>query len=132
MSANHSNDRNTKNPLEWVVFGISSLLVLGVIGFLSWNIIASDDKPATFEIEIGSTTSTPDSSVIQVKVTNSGSHTAAEVNVAVLARYPSGEKETTLTIDFIPRGGTRDGYAVFEGAGKPDAITARVLGYIEP
>lgn len=132
MNTKNPHDRNTKNPLEWVVFAISSLLVLGVIGFLIWNITASDGKPAAFAISIGPTTSTSDSSVIQIKVTNSGSNTAAEVNVAVLARYPSGDRETTLTIDFIPRGGTREGYAVFEGPGKPDAITARVLGYIEP
>ena len=67
-----------------------------------------------------------------MKVSNSGSRTAAEVTIAVVARYPYGEKKATFTIDFIPRGGTRDGYAVFEGSGKPDAITARVLGYIEP
>lgn len=125
-------DRNTKNPLEWVVFAISALLVAGVIGFLGWNIFSSDDKPAAFRIEIGSVTVLPESSVVQVKVTNIGSRTAAEVNLSILARYPAGEKEAGLTIDFIPRGGTRDGYAVFEGMGKPEDVTARVLGYIEP
>lgn len=127
-----SNDHNTKNPLEWAVFAFSSLLVAGVLGFLVWNILSSDDKPAAFHIEIGSVTTLPESSVVQIRVTNTGSQTAAEVNLLIMARYPTGEKEAGLTIDFIPRGGTRDGYAVFQGAGKPEDITARVLGYIEP
>ena len=125
-------DRNAKNVLEWVVFAISSLLVAGVVGFLVWNTLAGNGRPMDFRIEIGSVTTLPESSVVQVKVTNTGSRTAAEVNLSIIARYPGGEKETGLTIDFIPRGGTRDGYAVFQGQGTPEDITARVQGYIEP
>ena len=131
MSAK-SKDRNAKNVLEWVVFAISSLLVAGVVGFLVWSTLAGNGKLAAFNIEIGSVTTLPESSVVQVKVTNTGSQTAAEVNLSIVARYPGGEKETGLTIDFIPRGGTRDGYAVFQGQGTPEDITARVQGYIEP
>ncbi|RYD38214.1 MAG: hypothetical protein EOP87_01995 [Verrucomicrobiaceae bacterium] len=132
MNTTSDDDRNTKNPLEWAVFGLSLVLVAGVVAFLAWSSIAMEDRPAAFRVETGDAIRVSGSTVVPVHITNTGSTTAAEVNVSVTARYASGEKESTLTIDFIPRGGSRDAHAVFAGMEKPSSVTARVTGYIEP
>lgn len=132
MNAKSKESRNTKNPLEWSVFGLSFLLVAGVVAFLGWSAIVSEDRPAAFQVETDSPIPVSGSTVVPIRITNTGSATAAEVTVAITVRYPSGEKESTLTIDFVPRGGTRHARVVFEGPETPIVITARVAGYIEP
>jgi uncharacterized protein (TIGR02588 family) len=132
MSKESHAGRNTKNPLEWAVFGTSLLLVAGVIAFLGWSAFALEDMPAAFKVKTGGPIQVSGTTVVPVHITNTGSITAAEVNVVVAARYSSGERESTLTIDFIPRGGSREAHAVFAGVERPTTVTARVAGYIEP
>ena len=132
MSSESNDDRNTKNPLEWAVFGTSALLVAGVVAFLGWTAITLEDKPAAFHMETGDAIQVSGNTVVPVRITNTGSTTAAEVTVVVTASYASGEKECTLTIDFIPRGGSRDAHVVFGGTEQPSTLTHRVTGYIEP
>ncbi len=133
MSTDPDNEHNGKNPLEWTVFTLSGLLVAGVVAFLIWNVIALEERPASFEIEIGGIVQSDGSSMVPLKVKNTGSATAAEVTVTVTARHAAGrEEESILTIDFIPRGGTREARAVFQGPEKPLSVSARVGGYIEP
>lgn len=132
MNAKSKDSRNTKNPLEWLVFGLSFLLVAGVVAFLGWSAITSEDRPAAFQVETDSPIQVSGSIVVPIRVKNTGSTTAAEVTVAITARYASSEKESTLTIDFVPHGGTRHARAIFDGPETPVGITARVAGYVEP
>lgn len=132
MNAARQESRNTKNPLEWAVFSLSSVLVAGVLGFLLWSSISLGESPSSFVLKSGTIRYANESTIIPIHITNSGSATAAEVNVSVIASYPAGDRESTLTLDFVPRGGSRDGYAIFPGTEKPSAVSARVIGYIEP
>ncbi|WAC21466.1 hypothetical protein OVA24_08710 [Luteolibacter sp. SL250] len=132
MNTKSKDSRNTKNPLEWAVFGLSSLLVAGVIVFLGWSAITLEDRPAAFRVDPGDAIRTSGTTVVPVHITNTGSTTAAEVTVVVGADFASGGKESTLTIDFIPRGGSREVRAVFTGTEMPTTVTARVAGYVEP
>ncbi|MBX3742951.1 MAG: hypothetical protein KF712_18345 [Akkermansiaceae bacterium] len=132
MSTKSNDGRNTKNPLEWAVFGISVLLVAGMVAFLGWDAFALEDGPAAFHVKTGDAMQVSGTTVVPVHITNTGSTTAAEVMVVVTAGFASGEKESTLTIDFIPRGGSREARAVFAGTEQPTALAARVAGYIEP
>lgn len=128
-----SNDScNTKNLLEWSVFSLSLLLVAGVVAFLGWSTITSEDRPAAFQVQTDSPIRVSGNTVVPIRITNAGSATAAEVMIAITARYPSGEKECTLTVDFVPRGGTRYAHIVLEGLETPIFINTRVAGYIEP
>jgi uncharacterized protein (TIGR02588 family) len=125
-------DRNGKNPLEWTVFAISTLLVLGAIAFLTYSAIAGADRPADLSVTIGEIANRSGSTVVGINLKNDGLRTAAEVNVEVIARYGTEEKISTVLIDFIPKGGHREGFVIFPGTQAPDAITPRVLGYVEP
>lgn len=134
MSQNRSetSDRNTKNPLEWVVFGLSCLLVIGAVGFLIFTAVTRKDGPADLRIAIGDIGTRGDSTVVQVILTNEGTRTAAAVKVHLTATYGTEVRESDVDVDFVPRGGRREAVAVFSGTERPSQITPKVVGYVEP
>lgn len=132
MSPSHQTDRNTKNPLEWIIFGLSCLLVAAAVGILLLDAIRQNDEPASLRAKIGEVIKKEGLLVIPVTLTNDGARTAAEVRIEVEADFPSGRKTTELAFDFVPRGGSREGFAAFAGEETPSAITPRVTGYVEP
>jgi len=134
MSQNPSEppDRNTKNRLEWTVFGISSLLVLGAVGFLILTAVTRKDGPADLRIAIGEISTRSDSTLVTVIITNEGTKTAAAVKIHLTATYPAEERESDVDVDFVPRGGRREAIAVFSGTERPLKVVPKVVGYVEP
>lgn len=130
-TANSSNHHG-KNALEWAVFGLSTLLVLGAIGFLIYSAVAGDDRPADLRVSIKKVSTRSGTTVAEVDLRNEGLRTAAEVTVEVTARYGDEEKISTVLIDFVPKGGSREGILIFPGTQAPDQLTPRILGYVEP
>ena len=130
--ASHSSDRNAKNPLEWVVFGISCLLVFGALGFLLLTAVTRKDGPADLRIAVGEISTRGDSTHVQIILTNEGTKTAAAVKVHLTATYGTEERESDVDVDFVPRGGKREAIAVFSGTETPGKITPKVVGYVEP
>lgn len=125
-------DRNAKNPLEWVVFGISCLLVVGSVGFLLLTAVTRKDGPADLRIAVGEITTKGDSTHVQIVLTNEGTKTAAAVKVHLTASYGNEERGSDVDVDFVPRGGKREAIAVFSGTERPGQITPKVVGYVEP
>lgn len=125
-------ERNGKNVLEWMVFGMSCLLVLGAVGYLLLTAITRKDGPADLRVGIGEISTRGDSTMATIILTNEGSKTAAAVKIHLTATYPSEERESDVDVDFIPRGGRREAIAVFSGTERPIQITPKVIGYVEP
>jgi len=125
-------ERNAKNPLEWVVFGLSCLLVLGAVAFLILTAITRKDGPADLRITVGEISTRADSTLVTIILTNEGTKTAAAVKIHLTATYPSEERESDVDVDFVPRGGRREAIAVFSGTERPIQITPKVVGYVEP
>ena len=46
-------EKQDKNWLEWIVLGISSLLVLSVIGLLVYNAVTVPDTPPIIKVSLG-------------------------------------------------------------------------------
>jgi len=134
MSQNKSEprERNAKNPLEWTVFGLSCLLVLGAVGFLILTAITRKDGPADLRIAIGEITTRADSTLVTVILTNEGTKTAAAVKIHLTATYPAEERGSDVDVDFVPRGGRREAIAVFSGKERPIQVIPKVIGYVEP
>jgi uncharacterized protein (TIGR02588 family) len=132
MSLTHQTNRNTKNPLEWIVFGLSCLLVAAAVGILLMDSIRQNDEPSILRAKAGEATRKGGLMIIPVTLTNSGAKTAADVRIEVEAVFPSGRKTTELAFDFVPRGGSREGFVVFAGEEKPSAVMPRVAGYVAP
>lgn len=132
MNASKPNERNTKNVLEWVVFGISCVLVSASVGFLAIQAIQHHQDHADLRVQPGEVILRKGVAIVPIKLTNHGSVTAAEVTIEVEAAFPSGPKTAGFSVDYIPRGGTREGFVVFDEPIAPTEIRSRVAGYTEP
>ena len=117
-----------KNPLEWTVFGISLLLVLGVVVVLGMEALRWQKTPARLKVELGEPEKRSGEWCVPVKVTNEGEGLASNVEIEVSA----GEEQAGLTMDFVPRGTERLGKVCFPESVDPKTLEGRVLGYEEP
>ena len=131
-SKEKDSNRHGKNKLEWVVFALSSLLVIGALSFLVFSAITGENKPADVQVKVGNLTVRGASTIVTLAISNVGSKTASEVNISVIAKYGDKETESTVVVDFVPKGSNREAIVVFAGDQKPNEIIPRIIGYVEP
>lgn len=129
---NPSPEHTTKNLLEWTVFGISSLLVLTILILLAKTAIEVKDGPARLRAQTGTPAVKDGWLRIPVTVTNDGESVAANVEVQVCIGSGAERREAGFSIDFVPRGATRNGAVSFKGGQPPTDLECEVLGYEEP
>ena len=129
---NSSPDQTTKNALEWTVFGISSVLVLATLLFLTMAAITVKKGPARLRAETGKPVVENGRLRIPVTVTNDGDHVAANVDVQVSIGSGAERQDAGFSIDFVPRGASRNGSVSFKGTELPQNLECGVLGYEEP
>jgi uncharacterized protein (TIGR02588 family) len=122
----------TKNLLEWMVFGISTALVLTTLAFLIMATVRVEDGPAEMRAEAGKPIAKDGWLRIPVTVRNDGHRVAANVEVRVCIGTGEEKHEAGFTVDFVPRGGSRTGAVSFKEMDGPLALECEVLGYEEP
>ena len=123
-----------KNPLEWVVFFISLLLLCGVLGYLVYDALTIGSQPPTIELELGEVTVHGEQYMLPVTIRNVGDRTAEDVIVEVVLLSDTEELEAAeLTAAFVARDSTASGWAAFTiDPGTATSIEARVLGFQQP
>ena len=132
--SNRAGDDDDKNGLEWTVFGISLVLVLAILVYLSY--MAYTQKPSTpdLTVEYFHDPSANAPYRYRVVVENRGGETAEEVQVELTIE--SGEKEVEsaqLNIAFSPKYSKREGWVNFkEDPASSDTLVARVMSYKRP
>lgn len=117
-----------KNPLEWTVFGLSAILVVGVMVVLGKEALRWKDTPPRLHAELGTAEFQDGSWWVPVKVRNEGEGVAADVAIEVSA----GDETASFTLDFVPRGTERHGRVSFPEATDLRAARVSVTGYQEP
>ena len=133
MSAADAN--KPKNWLEWIVFAIGCVLVLGAIGTLGYQIwTAAPPKPPMIEVTLGQAEQRGEHYAIPVRLANRGDETAEAVLVQVTLEMSGGKSEKSeFQIQFLPRNASREGWVIFEtNPATAKKITARPLGYAKP
>jgi uncharacterized protein (TIGR02588 family) len=125
--------RVEKNRLEWVVFGVGLVLVLGTVGVLIWDALQSGDGPPDLAVDLGSPQRRADGWAVPVTVHNRGGETAEGVRVLVVLELADGRREEAeFEAAFVPRGSLRDGWVHFVHSPASGRLTGRVVGYEHP
>jgi uncharacterized protein (TIGR02588 family) len=125
-------DRNIKNALEWSVFGISCVLILGVFIYLVADAQRSRVSDPNLETRITSVEKRPDKTLAEILVTNRGGSTAADLTVRLVADFPAGPQEAEIGFDFVPRNGTRRARVEFFSTETARSIAPGIHSYREP
>ncbi|MCW1885953.1 hypothetical protein OKA04_14535 [Luteolibacter flavescens] len=121
-----------KNPLEWIVFALSSVLVIAMIAVLTVEALRWQDRPPALSAKIGEMEFKDGTVIVPVEVVNHGDIAASEVNVAVTRTEGDAVQQSGVRFDFVPRQGTRRGTVSFPGAVSPGEVRITGVGFAEP
>ncbi len=122
-----------KNWLEWICFGVSALLVAGVIGYLTYDALTGGKTPPRIVFQLEAQPSDDGRHVIHVIAENHGDETAEGVHVEVLLTSGGKDERAEFVIDYLPRHGTREGFVTFmNDPARAESLRARATGYARP
>lgn len=121
------------SPLEWLVAGVSALLVLAAVGFLLRDALGPPQSPPRIRVEVDSVVPGGSGYLVELSVHNRGGTTAAALVIEGALRGDGGEVETSeVTIDYVPARGTRRGGLFFTGDPRAGRLRLRPMGYARP
>lgn len=125
--------KQRKNILEWIVFGVSVVAIAAVLAALLTGGNASGDAPPLLNVRAGDPAAVAGSYRVPVTVENSGDRTAEEAHIeVVLTNGAEIVERGELTIAFVPRGSTRNGWVTFRNDPRRFTVVARATGFNEP
>lgn len=124
--------REGRTLAEWVIFGVSSALVLGVALVLLLAAILGPDGGPRFELEVLSSERIGDRYHVGVEVHNEGGQAAASVRVHAELALADRTVEADETVDALAPGG--DSTVTFVFADDPSAgeLTIDIRSFQEP
>jgi uncharacterized protein (TIGR02588 family) len=116
---------------EWVVFGISTLILVAVVGALVAIAFQGSD-PAQPDVEPGAVAQVGDRYLVAVEVVNRGDAGAAQIQVQ--AELTLGDSTVTAdqVVDFLGRHETRTVTFVFDDDPAEGELVIRVVSFAEP
>lgn len=115
------------------MFGLSLALIIGVVGFLTYQAATTGDNPPQLVVELGDPQAQPGGYAIPVTLVNSGDQTAEDITVAVTLERDGAEVDQgEFTIAFVPRGSRAEGWVVLRENPQGGALRGQVLGYEQP
>lgn len=123
-----------KNALEWAVFYVSLLFVVGLLGYLIYLSIAFKPSPPDLAISYRHEPSSNAPYRFHIVLKNEGNETAEEVQIELVA-MKGGEvlEQATLAIPFLPRQSEREGWVILtQDPSSADSLYARVISYKKP
>jgi uncharacterized protein (TIGR02588 family) len=121
------------SPLEWVVAGISALLVLGVAAFLLYDALARPETPPRITLEVDTIVPAGGGYLVEFRARNRGQATAAGLVVEGVIRSDTGTVEKSqVTISYVPAQGSRQAGLIFTRDPRAGRLEMRPLGYDRP
>lgn len=132
MKAASKKKKVEKNWLEWVVFGVSLVLVVGVVGYLAYEGAKAGDTPPQIEVRLGEPERSGEDFIVPVRVTNRGEQTAEGVQIEIELEGGDKTERGEFAVAFLPRRATREGWVTFKSDPRAGRLKPRVLGYEKP
>jgi uncharacterized protein (TIGR02588 family) len=125
--------RVEKNALEWIVFGLSLLLIGGTVTLLVRDGLSAKGGPADLRVSIGKAERTSGGFAVPVNVANVGDTAAEEARIELLLIAEGKEVEASeMTFAFLPRGSDRDGRVVFHRDPACCRVVVGAMSYENP
>jgi uncharacterized protein (TIGR02588 family) len=121
-----------KNALEWVVFGMSSALVVAMIAVLVMTAVGWQGRPPELAAKLGDPVLKDRIATVVVEVTNHGDIAASDVEIEVARSVGGEENSANVDLDFVPRHGTRRGQVSFPDASEEGDFKIIGIGFAEP
>lgn len=123
-----------KNWLEWTVFACGLVLVVSTLGYLVYEGATMGNDPPSIEVRVGTPEQRTHNFIVPVTVVNHGDETAEGITIEVTLENAGGGEPVRgeLTVAFLPRRATREGWVTFQQDPRAARLTARVLGYEKP
>lgn len=121
------------STVEWVVAAISGVIVAGAIGFMLYDAIAAPSTPPAIELRVDTTLAVPGGYLVQFTALNTGTTTAASVQIEGSLMQDTTELEKSqTTLDFVPTQSRRRGGLYFSGDPRSYRLELRPVGYTLP
>lgn len=121
-----------KNTLEWTVFGISLVLIVGVVILLVHEHFAGGDRPPSIAAHAGEAVATAGGYAVPIDVRNDGDTTAEDVHVEGELTWAGGIERGEAVLSFIPYRSQRRAWIAFSHDPRNGKLQVRVRGYREP
>jgi len=132
QSPEHPEDE--KNSLEWVVFGLSLLMVFGILGYLIYQAIHYEPGSPDLVIQYQKDPSPHAPYRYHLTIKNNGQETAEEVQVEIVLEKDGEILESALMqIPYAPIASQREGWVNFsKNPADADTLYARVVSFKKP
>lgn len=126
-------EKKENNIIEKVIFYLGLLILLVLLGYLSFQWSTKENKPPSLEIV---TTHDPsfDRYTFRVETKNTGAETAKSVNIS-FNLYQRGKlaESSVLEIDYVPVRSIEQGWVSFSKTRKPsDSLTIGSISFLKP
>lgn len=119
--------------VEWILGGLSAVIVLTVIGLLLYEGIRGTGSPAEIAFEVDSVMATPHGFLLEFEAINSGESTAAELLIEGEVRTGAGVTERSeVTIDYLPAKSRRRAWLFFRANPSEHHFEIRQKGFDSP
>ncbi|WP_333630093.1 TIGR02588 family protein [Agrobacterium cavarae] len=125
----------TSSPhwIEWATGIISSLLVIALLGWISWDIYRYDDAKADFELSVVSVEPASNGFRVNFDIHNVSQTTAATVHVVGTLRSTDETTDTAdVTFDYVAAESHDNGTLFFKNDPQSGTLDLRVGGFTDP
>ncbi|WIY52011.1 hypothetical protein O9Z70_11020 [Devosia sp. YIM 151766] len=125
-----SNNNGKVHAVEWVLGGLSGLIVLGLAGFLVFEGITKSGGEPLLSLQVVRIVNHAQAYGVVIEVRNVGHATAAEVEIAgILAGDPLPRH---AVLDYVPAESVREVTFNFTAPVSEDTLELFVLGFVDP
>lgn len=119
--------------LQWIVAGLSGLLVLAVLAFTIRESMVDPGTPPVIVVRVEKIVAVSGGYRVEFRARNRGHTTAAGVTVEGSLARNSGEPEKSeATLDYVPARGERKGGLFFTNDPRGRPLSVRARGYDVP
>lgn len=129
-----SETENIHTPVwEWILAALGTVLVGVAISMMVYRATTLIETPPSFETSVESISPTSNGFVVAFRVKNTGSQTAAGVNIeANLEQSGQTVESSTATLTYVPGRSERHGGVFFTKDPGAHTVSIRALGYEKP